>query len=70
MDEKAAQQVAGGVVPVRLALKAGAHHQHVGKSAGAADDIGVVGVEGIEPIQRMTRSVGHGIGVDHEDILP
>ncbi len=58
MDQKAAQQVAGGVVPVRLTFDAAAHHQHVGKRAGAADDIGMVGVERVEPVQRATGGAG------------
>jgi len=71
MDQKAAQQVAGGVVPMRLALKARAYHQHVGKDPGTADDIGMVGIEGVEPVQRMSVSVSTGDRkrVDQEDIL-
>jgi hypothetical protein len=50
MDQKPAQQIAGGVVPMRLALETRAHHQHVGKGPGPADDIGVVGIERVEPV--------------------
>ena len=68
MDQQAAQQLARGVIPVRISL-AGADHQHVGKRAGQAHHVGVVGIERIEPVHRLATGAGNAEGIDQVHVL-
>ena len=69
MDQKTPQQLAGGVVPVRLALAAGATTSMSASAPARLDDIGIVGIERVEPVHRLAGGPGDAEGVDQEDVL-
>lgn len=68
VDKKAAQEVAP-VIPARPALIAGARPA-CRPDGGAADDIGVVGIERMEPVQSRRGGAGNAVGIDDKDTCP
>ena len=69
MDQQAAQQFPRGVVPMRVAGRAIGDHQHIGQSGGAADHIGIGGIERVQPVEASRGGTGDAERIDQDHVV-